>query len=120
MKTHALVLSLLLFATPFVRAQRAPEAGYVFPAGGKAGSTVDVLLGVYNGTPDLEYIVSDPRVRLVPSGPPGPMLIPGPPYWFGAKGRLASLPIPRETAATLVIPPDVPPGFIYWQVANAN
>ena len=120
MKSHALALSLLLVAAPSLQAQRAPEAGYVFPAGGKAGSTVDVYLGVYNGTPDLEYIVSDPRVRLVPSGPPGPILIPGPPYWFGAKGRLASLPIPRETAAKFVIPPDVPPGFVYWQVANAN
>jgi hypothetical protein len=120
MKAHALALSFLVLATPLVRAQRALEAGYVFPAGGKAGTTVDVVLGGYNWTPDVEYIVSDPRVRLVPSGPPGPLLVPGPPYWFGAKGRLASLPIPRETTAKFVIPTDVSPGYIHWQVANAN
>jgi hypothetical protein len=119
-KSKAFALALLLLVTPLTHAQRAPEAGYIFPAGGKAGATVDVVLGTYNGTPDLEYIVSDPRVRLVPSGPPGPILVPPPPYWFGAKGRLGSLPIPRETAAKLVIPGDVAPGFVYVQVANAN
>lgn len=120
MKPFALSLILLVVSVPMIRAQRAPEAGYIFPAGGKAGATVNVHLGGYNWTADLEYIVSEPRVRILPAGPPGPLLIPGPPYWFGAKGRLASLPIPRETAAKLEIPPGVAPGFIYVQVANAN
>ncbi len=120
MKSTFLCVLCLLVAATQARAQRAPEAGYIFPAGGKAGTTVEVHLGGYNWTPDLEYFVSDPRVRLLPAGPPGPILVPGPPYWFGAKGRLASLPLPRETAAKLFIPPETPPGPIYWQVANAN
>ena len=32
----------------------------------------------------MEFFVSDSRVRLIPTGPPGPILIPPPPYWFGA------------------------------------
>ncbi len=119
MKLH-LYLVCLLIATPLAHGQRAPDAGYILPAGSKAGTTVDVRLGGYNWTPDVEYIVSDPRVRLVPSGPPGPLLIAAPPYWFGAKGRLPSPAIPRETVAKLIIPADVPPGPIYWQAANAN
>lgn len=116
-----LAAGLLLLHTPlFAAAQRAPEAGYILPAGGKAGATVKVQIGGYNWTPDLEYKVSDPRIRLIPAGPPSPLLIPGPPYWFGAKGRLASLPIPRETSAQLIIPADIPPGPIFWHVANAN
>jgi hypothetical protein len=101
-------------------AQRSPELGYIFPAGGKAGTTVEVRLGGYDWTPDMEYFVHDQRVRLVPTGPPGPILIPGPPYWFGAKGRLPALPLPREVPAKLIIPADLPPGPIRWQAVNAN
>src|SRR6266702_866748 len=102
------------------QAQKAPETGYVFPPGGKAGTTVEVRLGGYDWTPDMEYFVHDKRVKLIATGPPGPILIPPPPYWFGAKGRIAALPLPREVPAKLVIPADVPPGPIYWQAANAN
>jgi hypothetical protein len=105
---------------PIARAQKAPEVGYVFPAGGKAGTTIDVKLGGYDWTPDMEFFVHDKRVHLIASGPPGPILIPPPPYWFGAKGRIANLPLPREVPAKFVIPADVPPGPIYWQAANAN
>jgi hypothetical protein len=101
-------------------AQRPPEAGFIFPAGGKAGATVQVHLGGYDWTPDMEFFVHDKRVKLTPTGAPGPILIPGPPYWFGAKGRLGSLPLPREVPAKMVIPADFPPGPIYWQAANAN
>lgn len=118
--TCILALACILIAVPSARAQRAPEAGYVFPPGGKAGTTVEVRLGGYDWTPDMDYFTHDPRVKLIPSGPPGPILIPQPPYWFGAKGRLASMPIPRETAAKLVIAADVAPGPLYWQAANAN
>jgi len=107
-----LCLVCLIFATPMAHGQRAPDAGYILPPA-QSGTTVDVRLGGYNWTPDLEYFVSDPRVRLVPSGPPGPLLLAPPPYWFGAKGRLPSPPIPREVAAKLIIPADVPPGPIY-------
>src|SRR5258707_10260563 len=92
------------------RAQKLPEAGYIFPAGGKAGATIDVRLAGYDWTPDMEFFVHDKRVRLTPTGPLGPILIPGPPYWFGAKGRLPSNPLPRELPAKLVIPADIPSG----------
>jgi hypothetical protein len=102
------------------RAQKSPEAGYIFPAGGKAGTTVEVHLGGYEWTPDMEYFVHDKRVQLVPAGAPGPILVPGPPYWFGAKSRIVALPLAREVPAKFVIPANVPPGPIYWQAANAN
>jgi hypothetical protein len=102
------------------QAQKSPEAGYVFPAGGKAGTTIDVKLGGYDWTPDMEFIVHDKRVQLAATGTPGPILIPLPPYWFGAKGRIVALPLPREVSAKLTIPADMPPGPLYWQAANAN
>ena len=118
--TPILLIASLLGVTCKVMAQKAPEAGYVFPAGGKAGTIVNVHLGGYDWTPDMEFFVHDPRVKLISIGPPGPILIPPPPYWFGAKGRIGALPLPREVKAKLIIPADVPPGPIYWQAANAN
>lgn len=115
-----LVVTGILFAPVAVRAQRAPEVGYMFPPGGKAGTTIDVRLGGYDWTPDLEFFVLDKRVQLSVQGPPGPILIPGPPYWFGAKGRIVSMPLPREVTARLVIPATVEPGPIHWHAANAN
>jgi hypothetical protein len=114
------VLSCFLIPAFPAHAQKAPETGYIFPAGGKAGTIVNVHLGGYDWTPDMEFFVHDPRVQLITTGPPGPILIPPPPYWFGAKGRIGALPLARELPATLVIPADVPPGPIYWQAANAN
>jgi hypothetical protein len=116
----SLTVAGLLAVAPFGHAQKVPEAGYVFPAGGKAGTTVEVLLGGYDWTPDMEFFVHDRRVQFIPTGPPGPLLIPGPPYWFGAKGRLTALPLPREVPAKFVIPADMPPGPVHWQAANAN
>src|SRR5450631_1536187 len=92
----AFALTLLMGVAPSAHAQKAPEAGYIFPAGGKAGTTVDVQLGGYDWTPDVQVFMHDKRVQLVPGGLPGPILIPPPPYWFGAKGRLSALPLPRE------------------------
>ncbi len=120
LKALPLVLAGLLSSAPSLRAQKAPEVGYVFPPGGKAGTTVEVRLGGYDWTPDMECVVLNKRVKLHVTGPPGPILIPGPPYWFGAKGRIGSLPLPREVAAKFVVPADVPPGPVYWQAANAN
>src|SRR5438045_3146950 len=120
-RANAIITSILLLSVASnAHAQRAPETGYVFPAGGKAGATIDVKLGGYDWTPDMEFLVHDKRVQLVPLGPPGPILIPPPPYWFGAKGRLGGMPIPREVSAKLTIPADMPPGPIHWQAANAN
>jgi hypothetical protein len=115
-----LVVAGLLTIANGARAQKAPEVGYVFPPGGKAGTTVSVVLGGYDWTPDMEFFVHDRRVQLTPTGPPGPILIPPPPYWFGAKGRITGPPLPREVPAKFVIPADMPPGPIRWQAANAN
>jgi hypothetical protein len=115
-----IALAGIIAAGDYCRAQKLPEAGYIFPAGGKAGTTVEVQLGGYDWTPDMDFFVLDRRVKLVASGSPGPILIPGPPYWFGAKGRLIALPLPREVTARLTIPADMPPGPIHWQAANAN
>lgn len=122
MKVASAILTLLvLVAVPAaVQAQKQPDAGYAFPAGGKAGTTVNVQLGGYDWTPDMEFFVHDPRIKLVPTGTLGPILIPPPPYWFGAKGRISAMPLAREVSAKLVIPADVSPGPIYWQAANAN
>lgn len=117
--TSLALAGLCCFASA-AHAQKPPEVGYIFPSGGKAGTTVEVRLGGYDWTPDMDYFVHDPRVKLIPSGPPGPILIAGPPYWFGAKGRLGQPPLPREVAAKLVIPVDMPAGRINWQAANAN
>jgi hypothetical protein len=110
----------MLTLAPCARAQKAPDAGYIFPAGGKAGTTVDVHLGGYDWTPDMDFFVHDKRVQIVASGPPGAILVPPPPYWFGAKGRIPAMPLPREVSAKIVIAADVPPGPVCWQAANAN
>ena len=44
-----------------------PEPGYVYPPGGAAGTTIDVLLGGYDWTPDLQFFALDPRVTGIPS-----------------------------------------------------
>jgi len=110
----------ILIEPAAVAAQLAPEMGYVFPSGGQAGTTVDVKLGGYDWTPDLQYVVHDPRITFEILGPPGETIVAGPPYWFGPKGRAGALPIPREVAARITIPADMPPGPVLWQVANAN
>jgi hypothetical protein len=121
MKRSAVLFVAMVIGVPSpAHAQKAPEAGYVFPPGGKAGTTIDIQLGGYDWTPDMELFVHDKRVQLIATRAPGPILIPPPPYWFGAKGRIAALPLPREMPAKLMIPADVPPGLIHWQAANAN
>ena len=119
-KVLILALAGLFGGAVTLHAQKSPRLGYVFPPGGKAGTTVEVRLGGHDWTPDMDFFVLDSRVKLHPGGPPGPILIPGPPYWFGAKGRLVALPLPREVPARLVIPANLPPGPVFWQAANAN
>ncbi|TXT19303.1 MAG: peptidase domain-containing protein, partial [Planctomycetota bacterium] len=69
------------------RAQLVPEIGYVHPSGGQVGTTVDVTLGGYDWTPDMQLFVHDPRIKLEIVGTPSPVLVPEPPYWFGYKAR---------------------------------
>lgn len=116
----ASLLSLALLAQVQPAVPKAPEVGYLYPPGGKPGTTVNVQLAGFDWTPDLQFFFSDPRVKLELLGPPGPVLLAPPPYWFGPKAYIAALPMPREIAARLTLPADLPPGPIRWQVANAN
>lgn len=118
---RSVVLSCCFAATPaVVLAQLAPEIGYVHPAGAKAGTTIDLVLGGYDWTPDMQILVHDPRVKLELTGAPSGVLVPEPPYWFGLKARGYAWPLPREFPARLTVPADVAPGLVLFQVANAN
>jgi hypothetical protein len=101
-------------------AQLAPQIGYVFPPGGQTGTTVNIRLGGQNLTPDMQFFVHDPRVRLEILGPPGDILITPPPYWKGNKCNIADAPMAREIPARITIPADMPAGTIEWELANAN
>ena len=92
----------------------------MLPSGGKAGTTVDVVIGGYDWTPDMQILVHDPRIKLEIVGKSTGVLITEPPYWFGYKARGYAWPLPREFPAKLTIPADVPSGPIRWQIANAN
>ncbi|MBS0265227.1 MAG: PPC domain-containing protein [Planctomycetes bacterium] len=113
-------IAVIVVATSTASAQKNPELGYVFPAGAPAGATLDVQLGGYDWTPDMEFFVLDAPLQISVQGPPGELLIPPPPYWFGARGKVSALPLPREVPAKLTIPPGTPPGVYHWQAANAN
>ncbi len=101
-------------------AQQIPTIGYISPQGGQAGTVVEAKLGGYDWTPDMQIFSLDPRVKLEVLGPPGEVIVPEPPYWFGKKGRGSALPMPRETPVRLTLPADLPVGPVYWQAANAN
>lgn len=101
-------------------AQLAPEIGYILPAGGAPGTTFDAVIGGYDWSPDMQIFTADPRVKIELLGPPSPVLVPEPPYWFGAKARGPAWPLPREFPARITLAPDLPPGLVRWQVANAN
>lgn len=117
----ALSIATLVVNVSRTNAQSAlPKLGYVYPPGVKAGSTTDVVLGGYNFMPDMQFFVHDPRVKLDVLGPPGKLIEPPPPYWFGAKAGNPPMPFPREVPARLTIPADFPAGPVEWQVANAN
>lgn len=100
--------------------QQVPTIGYVYPSGGQAGTTVEAKLGGYDWTPDMQVFSLDPRVKLEVLGPPGEVIVPEPPYWFGKKARAAALPMPRETPVKFTLPGDMPAGPVAWQAANAN
>lgn len=101
-------------------AQQVPSIGYVYPSGGQAGTTVEAKLGGYDWTPDMQIFSLDPRVKLEVLGPPGEVIVPEPPYWFGKKARGVALPMPRETPVRFTLPADLPAGPVAWQAANAN
>lgn len=103
-----------------VHAQTPPAIGYMYPPGGQAGQSTEVVLGGYDWTPDMKLFVHDTRIQLEILSQPGPIIVPEPPYWFGKKARRAPFLLPRETRARLTIPAEVPPGVVRWQAANAN
>jgi hypothetical protein len=110
-----------LIGAGFASAQQlAPGIGYMTPSGGTAGRTVEVTLGGYDWTPDIQLFVLDPRIELELLAPPGEVIVPELPYWFGKKARRAPFLLPREARARLTIPDDIPEGLVKWQVANAN
>ena len=121
MRNLGILLS-ILFASAVspALAQKAPEMGYVYPPAVSPGTSVDVVLGVYDWTPDMQLFVHDERVKLVLTGPPGEVLVPPPPYWFGPKGLNPAMMQPREFPARLEIPAGMPAGPVHWQAANAN
>ncbi len=110
---------MLLALTPRLHAQP-PGIGYIYPPGGKAGTTVDVRLAGPDWTPDVRFFLHEPRVKLEVAGPPGKILFPEPPYWIGLKSKITDPPSMREVSAKLVIPADIPAGPIRWRVTNAN
>lgn len=97
-----------------------PQIGYVYPPGGKAGTAVEVMLGTYDWTPDMQVFAHDPRIKIELTGQLGEPILTPPPYWFGAKAGQAQPPLSREISARITIPPDFPPGPVKWQAANAN
>lgn len=97
-----------------------PQIGYVYPPGGRAGQTIEVRLGTYDWTPDMELFAHDPRIKLEITGPAGEPILTPPPYWFGLKAGQVQPPLPREIPAKITIPAGYPPGPIRWQAANAN
>ena len=101
-------------------AQLAPTIGYMFPSGGQAGTTFDAVLGGYDWTPDMQVFPHDPRIKIEWAGPRSQIIVPPPPYWFGAKGRGPAWPLAREYPVRITIPADVPAGLLGWQAANAN
>jgi len=114
-----LLIAVLVFSHPAF-GQLAPSIGYMFPPGGPPGSSTEVTLGGYDWTPDMQLFTHTDGVSLEIVGPPGQVLVPDPPYWFGKKARRAPFPLPREFRAILTIADDVSPGIVTWQVANAN
>ena len=114
------LLLLLCCFSSNASAQQAPSIGYMFPPGGQAGSTVEVVLGGYDWTPDMELFVRDAHIELELTGEPGPVIVPEPPYWFGKKARRGPFMLPRETPAKLKLPTNLKPGIYRWQAANAN
>jgi hypothetical protein len=97
-----------------------PQIGYVYPPGGKAGTTIDVQIGAYDWTPDMQVLMHDPRIKLEITGPAGEPILTPPPYWSGQKAGQAQPPLAREVPARITIPADFPPGPVRWQAANAN
>lgn len=109
-----------LFASPTLAQLPPGKDCYCWPPGAKAGQTVEVKFGGSDWTPDMQFFVSDSRVKLEQLAPPGEVLVPEPPFWLGIKSFDNDPRLPREVPMRLTIPADLPPGPVRWSVANAN
>lgn len=119
--SFALVVSLLASFNSVALAQLPPGKDcYVWPPGAKRGQTVEIRLGGSDWTPDVQFFTYHPTVKFAPLGPPGEVLVPEGPFWFGQKSFLNDPLLPREVVAKLTLPADLPPGPVRWAVANAN
>jgi hypothetical protein len=114
------LLPLLLLASPAFAQLPPGKDCYCWPPGAKAGQTVEVVFGGSDWTPDVQFYLSDPRVKFEPLCPPGNVLVPDPPFWFGIKSFDNDPRLPREVKARLHLPADLPAGPVRWCVANAN
>lgn len=108
----------ILGSTAF--AQKPPQLGYVYPPAVPAGAVTDAQLGGFDFTPDMQWFVHDPLVKLTTSGVPGDYRLTPPPYWTGPRAGVSSLPLAREASARLDVDAAHPGGLVRWQVANAN
>ena len=104
----AILLGAALTSTAI--AQLAPRAGYVFPPGGRAGTTVEVRLGGFDFTRDMQYFVHDERLAWEVRGELSGFYVPPPPYWFGPKGRSSRCRSPEKYPPRSVFRPTCPRG----------
>lgn len=122
-KAHSLAVAALLLFPSVSLAQKAPEMGYIYPSAFQSDSTVEVQLGGFDWTPDMDILVFDahqPPVEVKITGEQGPVIVPPPPYWFGPRGRDRAMLMPTETPAEVRVPQGHPPGPVRWRAANAN
>lgn len=114
------LLALLIVASPAFAQLPPGKDCYCWPPGAKAGQTVEVIFGGSDWTPDVQFFLSDPRVKFEQLAPPGNVIVPEPPFWFGIKSFDNDPRLPREVKAKLHLPADLPAGPVRWSVANAN
>ena len=100
----------LLAIGPHSAAALAPESGYVFPPGGKAGTTVEVRLGGYDWTPDMQFFVLDRASSSKSSARPATCHVRRRRTGSGPQQAWRPLPLPREAPASFALPADLPPG----------
>ncbi len=113
-------MNLALAAVAAAALSVAPGAGYIYPPVMPAGRATEVQFGGYEFTPDVELHSLDPGVTIERLGPPGDLIVPEPPYWFGQKSMRGAFPIPRELPARITVGKEVSPGITRWQAANAG